>query len=93
MCLFWIQVGLLSKSLKRVTLAVVAGAVDFWGVGLTYEVSGVSATPVDVWLNVGNQDVPYWSTSFLRDLGGFHTRQRVEVESFKVIPQPIDSGA
>jgi hypothetical protein len=39
--------------LKSFRLVAVVGAVEIWGVGLTYDGYGISAMLDDVWLDVG----------------------------------------
>ena len=46
----------------------------------------------DVWSDVGNPSCESLSTRILGNPGGFHTRERTEVESFERITNPVDAG-
>jgi hypothetical protein len=60
-------------------------------VGLTYELSGISAMLDDVWSDVGKPVCRGFSTSLLRNGNSFHTRRWSEVEGFQHSANTIDT--
>ena len=60
-------------------------------VSLTYEISRLSAMLPNVRSDVGKQRTGWKRTSISRCRTRFHTRQGSEVETFEVVPDPVDS--